>query len=68
MTVDEPTLHMTFRINDSPFCGREGKYLTSRQIRERLHREMRLNVARGYRRRPPDEFHVSAGACFTLAS
>ena len=59
VTVDEPTLHMTFRINDSPFCGREGKYLTSRQIRERLHREMRLNVAAGARRPTPDEFHVS---------
>ena len=60
VTVDEPTLHMTFRINDSPFCGREGKYLTSRQIRERLQREMRLNVAlRVQDGATPDEFHVS---------
>ena len=43
--VDEPTLHMTFRINDGPFTGREGTYVTSRQIRDRLWRELRSNVA-----------------------
>ncbi len=43
--VEEPTVRMTFRINDSPFAGREGQYLTSRQIRERLFRELESNVA-----------------------
>ena len=45
LSVDEPTISMTFRVNNSPFAGREGKYLTSRQIRERLLREASHNVA-----------------------
>ncbi|MEE4216532.1 MAG: translational GTPase TypA [Xanthomonadales bacterium] len=45
LTVDEPTISMTFRVNNSPFAGRDGKFLTSRQIRERLMREASHNVA-----------------------
>jgi GTP-binding protein len=45
VTVDEPTLTMVFRINDSPFAGQEGEYVTSRQIRDRLDRELQHNVA-----------------------
>ena len=45
LTVDEPTIHMTFQVNSSPFAGREGKYLTSRQLRARLFQESTHNVA-----------------------
>ena len=43
--IGEPTIEMTFSVNDSPFAGREGKFVTSRQIRERLHRELLKDVS-----------------------
>ncbi len=45
ITIEEPTVKMTFMVNDSPFAGREGKFSTSRQIRERLYKELETDVA-----------------------
>ena len=60
LTVDEPTIHMTFQVNDSPFAGREGKYLTSRQLRARLYQEASHNVALQISDTPdPDQFEVA---------
>jgi GTP-binding protein len=59
LTVDEPTISMTFEVNTSPFLGREGKFVTSRQIRERLDREAIHNVAlRVEPTADPDKFVV----------
>ena len=60
LTVDEPTISMTFQVNKSPFSGKEGKFLTSRQIHERLKQELTHNVAlRVENTEDPDKFRVS---------
>ena len=60
LVVDEPTVSMTFQVNTSPFAGREGKYVTSRKIRERLYQELLHNVAlRVEDTSDPDKFKVS---------
>jgi GTP-binding protein len=60
LTVDEPTVTMTFQVNTSPFAGRDGKYLTSRQLKDRLERELIHNVAlRVEEGNDPEKFRVS---------
>jgi GTP-binding protein len=60
LTVDEPTVTMSFEVNNSPFAGQDGKFVTSRQIRERLERELITNVAlRVEDTGSPDKFRVS---------
>jgi GTP-binding protein len=60
LTVDEPTVTMTFQVNNSPFAGKEGKFVTSRQIRDRLEKELQHNVALKVEDTgDPDKFKVS---------
>ncbi|MDD5227226.1 MAG: translational GTPase TypA [Methylococcales bacterium] len=60
LSVDEPTVSMTFQVNNSPFAGREGKYVTTRQIRDRLEKELQHNVALKVEdTADPDKFQVS---------
>lgn len=61
LSVDEPTVTMTFQVNNSPFAGKEGKFVTTRQIKERLDRELIHNVALKVEQlvEDPDKFRVS---------
>jgi GTP-binding protein len=68
LTVDEPTVSMTFQVNNSPFAGRDGKYITSRNLHERLERELIHNVAlRVEDTGDPDKFRVSGRGELHLA-
>jgi GTP-binding protein len=68
IAVDEPTIAMIFGVNNSPFAGREGKYVTSRQIKERLEKEVLGNVAiRVEETDSPDQFKVSGRGELQLA-
>jgi len=60
ITIDEPTMSIVVRVNDSPFAGRDGKYITSRHLRDRLDKELRTNVAMQVEQGDtPDSFTVS---------
>jgi len=60
VNIDEPTIHMTFSVNNSPFAGKEGAYVTSRHLRDRLFKELETNVSmRIEETETPDSFKVS---------
>lgn len=68
LTVDKPTISMTFQVNDSPFAGREGKFLTTRHLKERLERELLHNVALTVEQgSEPDKYTVSGRGELHLA-
>src|SRR5699024_9240977 len=68
LAVDEPTMAMTFEVNKSPFAGQEGQYLTSRQISERLQRELKSNVALSVAATDdPDRFKVAGRGLLHLS-
>jgi GTP-binding protein len=61
LTIDEPTLTMNFCVNNSPLAGREGKFVTSRQLRDRLERELQVNVALRYKDTDEDGIYEVSG-------
>lgn len=68
LSIDEPTLTMTFSINDSPFAGKEGKYVTSRHLRDRLWKEVETNISlKVSEADTPDAFQVSGRGELHLA-
>jgi GTP-binding protein len=68
ISIDEPTISMTFTVNNSPFYGREGKFVTSRQLRDRLYKELEHNVAmRVQETSSPDSYKVSGRGILHLS-
>lgn len=68
ISIDEPTISMTFTVNNSPFFGKEGKYVTSRQLRNRLYKELERNVAlKVYDTSSPDTYRVSGRGILHLS-
>ncbi|MEK6552680.1 MAG: translational GTPase TypA, partial [Bacteroidota bacterium] len=68
ISIDEPTISMTFTVNNSPFYGREGKYVTSRQLRDRLYKELEHNVALKVQdTSSPDSYKVSGRGILHLS-
>ena len=68
ISIDEPTISMTFTVNNSPFYGREGKYVTSRQLRDRLYKELEHNVALKVQdTSSPDSYRVSGRGILHLS-